>query len=502
EVFAQISDVYKGVNVLLYETREAFADTLTKSLESLELAHTVVYDQAAFLRELESRGNTFDFVFVSSFSYGSLEKQIHHFTREDTAVTLICTYGELSGSDSESELTKSLFMPAHTADIAELINHRNAASDSSFKSQFSNFIAPDARVLIVDDINTNLVIAKGLLSVYKMQIDTCASGCEALEALQKHSYDLVFMDHMMPEMDGIETVAQIRELEKEGLIESASAGSVTLPLPIVALTANAVSGVREMFIANGFNDFIAKPIEITLLDGILKRWLPESKLKDADAFEELQNSLNSGGAAVDAVLLKGIKIKGVDAETGVYMTGGNVENYLKTLAVFKNDGVEKINTLCDCLAKDNLALYAVHVHALKSATASIGAAKLSKHARALEISAKNNDWDFVIKNNVPFIEELSELLENIGKVLTKIRTAQKQKSTEKVMDTALVGELATRLKSALEAFDMEGVEETLAALREQVAPDSEYDEIITKIASDVLVCEFDEALELAAKLTG
>ncbi|GBU23492.1 sensor kinase [Fibrobacteria bacterium R8-3-H12] len=125
------------------------------------------------------------------------------------------------------------------------------------------FSAPKAKILVVDDMGTNLKVAEGLMRPYKMQIDTCLSGIEAIEKIKADNYDLVFMDHMMPEMDGIEATKIIRETHAN--------------LPIVALTANAVSGTREMFLSNGFNDFLSKPIDIVKLNSILEKWIPKEK---------------------------------------------------------------------------------------------------------------------------------------------------------------------------------------------------------------------------------
>ncbi|MDR2593186.1 MAG: response regulator [Fibromonadaceae bacterium] len=131
------------------------------------------------------------------------------------------------------------------------------------------FNAPNAKVLVVDDIDANLKVVKGLMQPYKMQVDLCTSGAEASEMVKANSYDLVFMDHMMPEMDGIEATKLIREMAKENPHYA--------NLPIIALTANAVSGVKEMFLENGFNDFLSKPIDIINLNSILEKWLPKEK---------------------------------------------------------------------------------------------------------------------------------------------------------------------------------------------------------------------------------
>jgi signal transduction histidine kinase/CheY-like chemotaxis protein len=140
------------------------------------------------------------------------------------------------------------------------------------KSPNIRFTAQNASILIVDDLELNLRVAKGLLSRYKMDITLCLSGKEAVELVKHNTYDLILMDHMMPEMDGIEAVAHIRKWEAEQRKEPTGSA-----VPIIAFTANAISGMKELFLEKGFNDFISKPVEVVKLDGIIARWLPREK---------------------------------------------------------------------------------------------------------------------------------------------------------------------------------------------------------------------------------
>ena len=130
-----------------------------------------------------------------------------------------------------------------------------------------SFTAPDARILIVDDIATNLKLVEGLLEPYRVTVDACLSGAEAVELIKQRSYDVVFMDHMMPEMDGVITTALIRAMQ----------GGRYKNMPIIAFTANTVAGVREMLLERGLTDFLTKPIDISKLDEILSRWIPAEK---------------------------------------------------------------------------------------------------------------------------------------------------------------------------------------------------------------------------------
>ncbi|MDR1759178.1 MAG: response regulator [Fibrobacter sp.] len=137
--------------------------------------------------------------------------------------------------------------------------------------KMKEFTAPYAKVLVVDDIEVNLDVMEGLLLPYRVQVDSCLSGMEAVEKIEHNHYDLIFMDHMMPGMDGVETTKRIRELDLRN--------PYYRDLPIVALTANAVNGMKEFFMENGFNDFLSKPISVNALNVILEKWIPKGDMR-------------------------------------------------------------------------------------------------------------------------------------------------------------------------------------------------------------------------------
>jgi CheY-like chemotaxis protein len=277
---------------------------------------------------------------------------------------------------------------------------------------------------------------------------------------------------MMPEMDGIETTLKIRDLEGKDYYKT---------VPIVALTANAVSGVREMFMQNGFDDFLAKPIEIAKLNEILETWLPTEKRQPYAAKE--------AAAAAPA-----FEIQGIDVRTGMFMTGGSEDNYLRALSAYHRDGQEKIGQLADCCRKGDLKLYAVYAHAVKSASASIGATKVSSFAKALELASKNEDLDYVRENNDIFLSEFKALLGNIGCVISANR-----KNGNGEADAEFVRERIAGLRNALVDFDIETADEILRGLQSGNT-DEKTSEALDNIANTILICEYDKALEIAEKL--
>ena len=147
--------------------------------------------------------------------------------------------------------------------------HARTENASVNGEDICGFISPETKVLIVDDVKANLIVTQGLLGPYKMQVDLCKSGMEAIAAIKSKDYDLVFMDHKIPEMDGIEATRLIREMSIRHHYHC--------ELPVIALTANAVSGTKEMFLENGFSDYLTKPIDLAELNAIIERWVPKSK---------------------------------------------------------------------------------------------------------------------------------------------------------------------------------------------------------------------------------
>ncbi|MCL2260081.1 MAG: ATP-binding protein [Fibromonadales bacterium] len=258
------------------------------------------------------------------------------------------------------------------------------------------FSAPEAKVLVVDDIETNLKVTEGLLLPYKIQVDSCISGEDAIEAIKDNHYDLVFMDHMMPDMDGVEATKLIRDLG--------------LNLPIIALTANAVSGTKEMFLDNGFDDFLSKPIDLVKLDFLLEKWIPKKKRKEARHVVR------------------------------------NKQDNMQTLSVFYKDGIERIEKIEQCLETENYPLYTIHVHALKSASANVGAKEISKWAESLEMAGKREDIEFIKSNTPHFLIKLKDYLEDLNLRLQ-----------EKLEEKPLNIEVLVKLKNAIKAMTADDI---------------------------------------------
>ncbi|MCL1878484.1 MAG: response regulator, partial [Defluviitaleaceae bacterium] len=254
------------------------------------------------------------------------------------------------------------------------------------------FIAPDARVLIVDDIKANLTVAEGFLRPYKMCVDVCESGSKAIEAVKSTTYDLILMDYLMPEMNGAETAAEIRKIKNAAEV------------PIIAQTANSKKMSEQYFRENLLNDFLPKPIDAGELNEILEHWLPSKK--QVAVFENTP-------AVRPSPRLSKMRIMGIDIKKGVAKMGGNADIYLRVLKEYFESGSKLTKELRLCAERGDLKTYHIYAHALNSISENIGANEISREAAALEKAAERGDLSFVAINNSVFTGKLLTLLNNI-----------------------------------------------------------------------------------------
>ncbi|MDR0644843.1 MAG: response regulator [Treponema sp.] len=360
-LFASIIEPHNK-RVLIVERREIWVSSLIYTLNNLGIA----CEKAVYPEDVTSalQNNDFCFVFVCYYFLNMLKTALAK-TGKNTEIILITEFGESIPDDM-----RSISMPIFPLPIANIFNGVRENTVQRRNEPNLHFIAPDANILIIDDMVTNLKVAKGLISPYKMQIDLSTSGAEALRLIAVKDYDIVFIDHMMPGMDGIETANKIREIREK--------------IPLVCLTANAIAGMREMFLNKGFDDYLAKPIEIGKLDAVLERWIPLNKKK-----KNITESTNV--KKVNSVESKLVGL-GIDIDDAVSHTG-TIENLLEALEQFCDADFDVyVNGLKTALQNRDLKDYSVKIHAIKGFMATIGMKDISKWARSLEIAAKSGDF--------------------------------------------------------------------------------------------------------------
>jgi signal transduction histidine kinase/HPt (histidine-containing phosphotransfer) domain-containing protein/DNA-binding NarL/FixJ family response regulator len=400
ECFAQVENA-DGKRVLVYEHRAVYAKSVCWSLRNMGVPYIMTETPGDFFQALLLE--EWYYVFSGSGLYDEIKPLM------DKAVSLNGKTPPLALMvewENEANIPNVRFisLPVQSLSIANVLNGRVDSRDyfSSQGSSLIRFTCPQARLLLVDDNKTNLKVADGLLTPYRAKIDMTLSGAGAIELVKQNTYDIIFMDHMMPEMDGIEATAAIRQWER-------GHGRITRRVPIIALTANAVSGMKEMFIEKGFSDFLAKPIDISKLDEMLDRWISKEKREKGKEKKEIKNE--------ESEKRDEINIPGIDIETGLYMTGGVMEFYRKVLASFCEDTQERIPFLQNATDADALSGFINHVHTLKSASATIGAVEMSDRAKKLETAGRAGDLEFIRINSSEFTKDLLELLNNIAAFL-------------------------------------------------------------------------------------
>jgi signal transduction histidine kinase/CheY-like chemotaxis protein/HPt (histidine-containing phosphotransfer) domain-containing protein len=405
-ILASVENPAAKRSLLFYE-HPVYAESVRHTLENMEVSVKMCTQRDDFFRELETGAYTF--VFVSNLLAAETANLVKDRNLKTTPV-LLEDWGK---NDAVKDILR-IPMPAYTVPLANILNG-NIRPERRVSKRV-RFIAPRVHALLVDDIATNLKVAAGLLVLYQIKVDTALSGINAIELVQQKNYDIVFMDHIMPGMDGIKATARIRAL-----------GGRFRELPIIALTANAVSGMREMFLQNGFNDYLAKPIEMARLDDVLRTWIPAEKQEPAGlpspkpVTEARDNPVSAADSRPGQKILPSaaspIFIEGVDTGRGITMIGGSEGVYREILGLYCKDVEDRIDILKKAPDAEGLSLFVTQVHALKSASANIGAALVSEEAALLEAAGKKEDMAAIAEYLDRFRENLITLTGRIRKAI-------------------------------------------------------------------------------------
>jgi signal transduction histidine kinase/CheY-like chemotaxis protein/ligand-binding sensor domain-containing protein len=451
------------------ERRKLYDESIAESLKNLGVPFTIAVDEQDFTGKLAA--HDYAFAFISAEILEKAEKTIAD-SGYKTIPVLLSDTGELPAYTH----TIVLPIPSYTVPLANILN---GGETIEHKKKGVRFTAPEAKILIVDDINTNLIVAEGLLAPYKMQIECCVSGAESVRLSGENEYDLILMDHMMPGMDGIEATAKIREQE--------AARGKAAGVPIIALTANAVTGMKEMFLGKGFNDYIPKPIEVSKLDAIMEQWVPASKKAAIKNEPEGAKREQFQGTTE-------LRIPGFNVIQGINRTGGTEAGYRQVLSSFYRDAEERLNWFENFSQENNpqapveLGTFTTHAHALKSASATIGALELSTEAADLEKAGKDGDRTF-IRDKLPlFLDHLRASVGEIKKALHGDEHAGDAPVSPEFKATLIL------LRDALQARNMKEVDRLITRM--------EGREITDTFSDQILIGEYQAVIDAINNLIG
>ena len=355
-------------------------------------------------------------------------------------------YGE--GSEFIFTLVQKIIDPA-------VLGEFNEEEDNERKGPYvPRFIAPDADVLVVDDNPMNLNVIRGLLKATRVYVTTASSGEECLEKIRFTDFNIVLLDHMMPGMDGLETVARIRETHPD--------------LPVYALTANATAGGEEFYKSKGFDGYLAKPIDSAALEETIMRHIPADMMMKpaaadtAEALSELPD---------DKLWIR--DVDGIDADEGIHWSGGIV-TYIHSLTDFLDTIDHNAGIIQDAYEAKDYDLYTIKVHALKTSARIVGATGLAALAESLEDAGKKEDIAFIREHT----DELLNDYRAYEKKLSRLREADTENDLRDMIPDKELAEAYEALKEVVPQMDYDAVEMIISGVREYRLPDPDNNEFV------------------------
>ena len=415
-----------------------------------------------------------DFFFVDAAGADELADHLNQQERYGMVYLMRNPLRETQTKEGIHYVNKPLF----SLNFCQILN-REKLNISDETKGYDQFEAKDARILIVDDNQMNLKVATGLLEPLKMHIDTAESGKQALEMVQRTKYHLIFMDHMMPGMDGVETTREIRKLDDDYYKH----------VPIIALSANALMDARKRFIEAGMDDFVAKPIEMKEICAKLQRWLPrelivkisqESQQAEADLQEESNEYETLRAAGIEPAL--GIKYCGSES-----LWRELLGDYYKLINM-------KSQKLDQCLADGLIRDYTIEVHALKNTSRMIGHSALSDFFHEMEDLGNAQDVE-TIQEKHPKLMEAYQALKEVLKPYGQVSNENLQEVSAEQMI-----ELLESIRCCVDEFDIDGADAAMKELENCRIPDELADDM-DELRAAVADIQMEVVMELTTKMT-
>lgn len=352
------------------------------------------------------------------------------------------------------------------------------------------FVVKDARVLVVDDNRMNLKMAEGLLAHYKIKVTTATSGRMALEKIVDADYDLVFMDYMMPEMDGVETMQHIRHM----------AGAYYQRVPIIALTADAEEGTRETLLAEGFSDFLEKPIERSALERVLQRNIAALKLVSMEEYNDYMERKEQESLSE----LDKLAAAGLDVQKGILYCNGQMQ-YLQVLQGYCEECDASGILAQQLFEKEDWKNYTIAVHGMKSAMHSIGAMEIAELAKQLEFAGKEGRIDYIKEHHADLIQRYVTLFRNLKQnELVNAHAAKEQKEEMQqelpTLQDAVFTRMTEEMEEAMYRLDGAKLLEILSDLQKYQYRGKALDTMLKQAKRKVEMSDYASAVEMVVRL--
>ena len=480
--------VYINMEQFRYnEIRDEYGENIQRLVTQLKVKCHVCRN----LQELKrwEKREDFNQIFISLLEYQEDPIYFDNLAKRKNVHIILDHYDDAKVQNKNlSKIYKPFFV---LSILAALKNAMEQNGEKVVEVENHQLYAPEAHILVIDDNRMNIRVVEGLLRAYGVKVSYALSGQEGIDMLASKAYDLILLDHMMPGMDGVETFHHIRK--KPDLYYK--------EIPIIALTANAIAGAREMFIKEGFNDFVAKPVESSVLQRTLKRHLPAHKLKTLDEAERIQMEKAKDNQQKSVSTPKGELVIGdLDISKGI-MYCGNQENYLEILSSQRDSGKDIIEQAQSLYEKADWKNYVIVVHGIKSSMMSIGAVKLSEMAKALEFAGKGEDFDFIRKEHATMIKEFERVMQILYdcKLLTQAEEEQSVVNKPEISDMDFAQKLA-ELENVTYEFDANKVLPILDELSKYSYHSKDLEKELKPVYKKVEMFDFMSAYETVAKI--
>lgn len=415
------------------------ADQLQLDIERLGVSYLPIASERALLELSENQLHQIQYLFIEHVMFSDGIEQLIRKNPAITAILMVSFHTIL-----EFDIPNLIVMkkPLYTLNLASIFNREPYVDPAEKNENPFDFIAPDAKILIVDDNAVNLTVAVGLLEPLNMQIDTAQSAQEAIEKIANHVYDLIFMDHMMPEVDGVEATHIIRRFYTN-----------YDNIPIIALSANAVDGAEKMFLQEGMNDFVPKPIELGVILPILRRWLPQDKIQPVTPFSGSVNEQKSVS----------IEIEALDTQAALKLLGSE-KLFWEVLKDYYRVIPKKAALIQELEQKEDWKNYTIEVHALKSASRQIGATELADTAARMEQAGNECDAMLIHKITPGMLEEYLAYDRILQTYFQK--EDENEKSLKPLATSDDLRQFFAMLRFAFDNLDMDEMEEAINNMKE------------------------------------
>lgn len=332
---------------------------------------------------------------------------------------------------------------------ANILNGHPLKTASKKANVYEDTTFPSARILIVDDNDVNSSVAKRLMEPYEMDIDVASNGFDTLTMASAKDYDLIFLDHMMPGMDGIETVQKLRKIE-----------GIRKNLPVIALTANVFSDAKTYFTENGFTDFLAKPINVKELHNTLIQYLQDKAVVKIAEKKQDETFIPKEVKACFAPL------KHFDVDASLEYFDHSADFYLEMLKTFRQGLFDRRNELDGIYENQDIKLFTIHVHAIKSASKSVGALEFSELAKTMEDFGHQNNWKSITQKYQELLDYTDLILKELDQCIKAVPAADETKKSLSCYPEDIIKSLCI----AVNEMDYQEVSEAIAKLDEYTYP--------------------------------